>query len=309
MAGRRKKYTVTVVNPRTKPKKKTKKKRARKTAPKKKKSSTMPKRRKRTTRKRRTRTIATRPVRRRRRTVRRKSRANPSRARRAYSYARGRMLVDPVGPWDGMLARVAGKVVSVWAVKRWGDPLTTPNSQTTGQAWTFRNYLIALATGYFGGELTARMVSKKSGNDFYQGSSDFIATKLTWSELVMRWNFSATQLGSAYPSFSGPAYPAFGSAEVQQLMAQGMPGDIIDDGSGNRLLMKGDGRWVAMMGLDGVVEAGPLGDGVVEAGPLGSVVEAGPLGHMMAQSASQQRDALASYTFRGSKDPYRATYM
>ena len=91
-------------------------------------------------------------------------------------------------------------------------------------------------------------------------------------------------------------------------MAQGRDGDIIDDGNGNRLLMKG-GRWTAMMGMDGVVEAGPLGGGVVEAGPLGAVVEAGPLGHMMSQSATREDERTGSYTFRGSKDPYRAAFM
>lgn len=221
------------------------------------------------------------------------------------------MMVDPMGPWNGMLARVAGKIVSVWTVKRWGDPLADPNSPTTGGAWTFKNYLIALAAGYFGGELAARMINKKTGNDFYQGSADFIATKLTWSEIVMRWGWSAGQLGGGYPAFGGSAYPSFGTADVQQLMASGRPGDMIDDGQGNRILMQPDGRWISMMGADmgsAIVEAGPLGD-VVEAGPLGNVVEAGPLGHMMSQSASRADDELGSYTFRGSKDPYRAAFM
>lgn len=214
-----------------------------------------------------------------------------------------------------MLGRIAGKVFSVWAVKKWGDALTGPTSGQTGGAWTFKNYLIALAAGYFGGELSARMINKKTGNDFYQGSADFIATKITWSEIVMRWGWTQQQLGGVsdgYPGFGGVSdgYPAFGAADVQTLMAQGQPGDILDDGQGNRYLNQG-GRWVAMMGADmgGVVEAGPLGSGVVEAGPLGAVVEAGPLGHMMAQSASRADDRAGSYTFRGSKDPYRSSFM
>ena len=216
------------------------------------------------------------------------------------------MAIDPMGPWDGMLARVAGKVLSVWTVKRWGDALAGPNSPTTGGAWTFKNYLIALATGYFGGELAARMINKKTGTNFYQGSADFIATKLTWSEVVMRWGFTSGQLGGV-----SDGYPSFGGADVQQLMAQGQPGDMIDDGQGNRYLNQG-GRWVAMMGADmgsGVVEAGPLGAGIVEAGPLGQVVEAGPLGHMMSQSATRAEERTGAYTFRGSKDPYRSSFM
>ncbi len=221
-----------------------------------------------------------------------------------------------MGPWGGMLARVAGKILSVWTVKRWGDVVGPPPSGMTGGAWTFKNYLIGLATGYFGGELAARMISTKTGNDFYQGSADFIVTKFTWSELVMRWSFTAGQLGTAdsdYPAFAGAGaggdYPAFGNAEVQALMAQGQPGDMIDDGQGNRLLNKG-GRWVSMMGADmsGVVEAGPLGD-VVEAGPLGQVVEAGPLGHMMDQSATRADSQRATYMRRGSTSPYHAAYM
>jgi len=312
--AKRKKYRVTVVNPRRRKatKKRTKKRTAKKRTAKKatkrttRKRSTMPKRRKRTTRRRTTRRAAPRA---RRRTSRRRTRSNPSRARRAYSRARNAMMVDPLGPWNGMLARVAGKVASVWAVKRWGDGLTNPNSPTTGGAWTFKNYLIALASGYFGGELAARMINKKAGNDFYQGASDFIATKLTWSELVMRWNWTSQQLGSAYPSFAG-AYPSFAGADVQQLMAQARPGDIVDDGHGNRLLLQPSGQWVAMMGADmgNVVEAGPLGD-IVEAGPLGNVVEAGPLGHMMAQSATRADNAQGVYTFRGSKDRYSAAFM
>ena len=147
------------------------------------------------------------------------------------------MAIDPMGPWDGMLARIAGKVLTVWTVKRWGDPLQAPNSMNTGQAWTFKNYLIGLATGYFGGELAARMINKKTGQQLYQGTADFIATKLTWSEVVMRWGFTANQLGGVsdgYPAFGGVSdgYPAFGSAEVRRLMAQGQPGGVATHGQG-----------------------------------------------------------------------------
>ena len=89
------------------------------------------------------------------------------------------MLVDPMGPWNGMLARVAGKIFTVWTVKRWGDPLTAPNSFNTGQTWTFKNYLLGLAAGYFGGELAARMTSKETGANFYQASSAAPLTRST----------------------------------------------------------------------------------------------------------------------------------
>jgi hypothetical protein len=315
----RKKYTVTVVNPRTRKKKRAAKKRNAKRPAKRTKKQTKATRknpdmakRKRTSRRRRP-AARTAAPRRRRRTTRR-SRSNPSRARRAASYARGKMSIDPMAPWGkDMLARIAGKVVSVWAVKRWGDALTTPTSGQTGGAWTFKNYLIALAAGYFAGEVGARVLSKPTGQQIYNGAAEFIATKITWSEVVMRWGWTQTQLGGVsdgYPSFAGVSdgYPSFaGGDDLQALMAQGQPGDMIDDGNGNRYLNQG-GRWVAMMGLDGVVEAGPLGD-VVEAGPLGSMVEAGPLGHMMSQSASRADERQGAYTFRGSKDPYRSSFM
>lgn len=321
---RRRKYTVSVVNPsRRRAKKRSSKKRAKKrtktrakkrttkrnTAKPKRRTTTMARRRKTTRRRSTTRRAA--PRRRRRTTTatrrRRRTRSNPrSRGRGRYL---GGFALDPMGPWDGMLPRLAGKVFSVWAVKRWGDQPGSPNSPTTGGAWTFKNYLFSMLAGYLGGELVSRMMDKKAGEQFYQGSADFTATKLMWSEMVMRWGWSANALGSAYPSFAGGAYPSFGNVEVRQLMEQGMPGDIIDDGQGNRLLNKG-GRWVAMMGADmgaDIVEAGPLGE-VIEAGPLGTVIEAGPLGHMMPASATAADDAQGSYMFRGSKSPYTAAY-
>ena len=226
------------------------------------------------------------------------------------------MAIDPMAPWGkDMLARIAGKVISVWSVKRWGDALSTPTSGQTGGAWTFKNYLIALAAGYFAGEVGARVLSKTTGQNMYNGAAEFIATKITWSEVVMRWGWTQTQLGGVsdgYPAFGGASdgYPAFGGGdELAALMAQGQPGDMIDDGDGNRYLNQG-GRWIAMMGADmgSIVEAGPLGD-IVEAGPLGALVEAGPLGHMMSQSASRGDERQGAYTFRGSKDPYRSSFM
>ena len=225
----------------------------------------------------------------------------------------GGFFLDPMEPWNGMLPRIAGKLFSVWAVKRWGDQPGQPGSPTTGGAWSFKNYLFSMLAGYLGGELVARTMDASAGRNFYRGSADFTATKAMWSELVMRWGWSANAMGgAAYPSFGGAAYPSFGNVEVKQLMAEGMPGDILDDGQGNRYLNKG-GRWVAMMGADmgaDIVEAGPLGSDIVEAGPLGSVmVEAGPLGHMMPAASTRADEARGAYTYRGSKDPYRAAYM
>jgi len=225
----------------------------------------------------------------------------------------GGFALDPMGPMSGLMGRLAGKVFSVWAVKKWGDPVGSPTSGQTGGAWSFKNYLYSMLSGYLGGELVSRMIGKKAGEDFYRGSADFTATKLMWSQLVMNWDWSKQALGSAYPSFAGSAYPSFGTAEARALMAQGTPGDIFDDGQGNRLLMKPDGRWIPMMGADlgaDIVEAGPLGADIVEAGPLGGpIVEAGPLGHMMNSQTSDADSAMAAYTYRGSRDPFQAAFM
>ncbi len=222
-----------------------------------------------------------------------------------------------------IFARLAGKVFAVWAVKRYGSAFAGPNSPTTGGNWTWNNYLIALASGFIGGEIMGRIGWQRAGRNFYRGAADFTATKWMWSEVIMRWPALAGggyvqaalgQTSRGYPAFGG-GYPSFGNVpEVRQLMAQGRPGDILDDGQGNRWLNQG-GRWVAMMGADSydmgadIVEAGPLGAEMVEAGPLGAVVEAGPLGHMMPAAATRADEAVAAYTFRGSKDPYRAAYM
>jgi hypothetical protein len=219
-------------------------------------------------------------------------------------------------PWEGMLARLAGKMFSVWAVKLFaGPPMGSygANSPTMGNNWAWNQYLVSMLSGYLGGELMTRFFTEKAGRNFYQGSADLTAQKFLWSELFMKWGPTAQYLGQAsrgYPSFSG-GYPSFGNVEVQRLMAQGRPGDILDDGQGNRWLNQG-GRWVAMMGYDmgaDIVEAGPLGAEMVEAGPLGAVVEAGPLGHMMPAASTSADEAVAAYTFRGSKDPYRAAFM
>lgn len=288
--AKRKPYTVTVVNP-------SKKKRSKKKPAKKKASKPVAKKRRRRSSKKRA-------------PRRRRSRRNPSRAR---SYAKratrrgsfmGGFVLNPTAPLDGILARLAGKVVVAFAVRRWGDKETSPTSDTTGKAWTFKNYAIALLASYLGGELVARFAGVKNGENFYAGGVDMTATKLMWSELIHRWPTAAKALGR------GDRRGYMG--QMDALAAQATEGDILDDGSGNRWLMQG-GKWVAMMGgeseMGQIKEADYLGD-VVEATPMGQVVEADYLGHLQPQSATMPAEAKeAQFLRRGSPDPYHAAYL
>jgi hypothetical protein len=326
--AKQKKYTVSVVNPsarRRRKKTSTRKKKAtrrrktttRKKTPSKRTPKKMARRKRRTTTRRK-------PTRRRAPARRRTTRRNPTRARRVASRVRRGFKIDPMEPFTRELfARLAGKVFAVWAVKRWGSAAEGPNSPTTGNNWTWNNYLISLASGFIGGEIMGRIGWQRAGRNFYRGAADMTATKFMWSEVIMRWpalaggGYVQSALGQAgtsrgYPAFGG-GYPSFGNVDgqVSQLFAQTQPGDIVDDGRGNRWLNRG-GRMVAMMGADmgaDIVEAGPLGAEIVEAGPLGSMVEAGPLGHMMPAAATRSDEIAGAYTFRGSKDPYRSAYM
>jgi hypothetical protein len=198
-----------------------------------------------------------------------------------------------MAPWPGMLARLAGKLTVAWCVRRWGDPETEPTSATTGQAWTFKNYFIALLSSYLGGELVARMVGANTGQHFYVGGIDMTATKLMWSELIHRWPAAAAALGSG----------AMGQADDFAVLAsQASEGDILDDGAGNRWLLQG-GKWVAMMGDDGLGQ-------VTEADYLGQVTEADYLGHVMPAEATLPSEAkLAVFQRRGSPDPYHSAFM
>jgi len=214
----------------------------------------------------------------------------------------GGFLLNPMAAIDGILPRLAGKIVTAWCVRRWGDKEGSPTSDTTGKAWNFKNYFIALAAGYLGGELVARFAGVKHGENFYQGSIDMTATKLMWSELIHRWPTAAKALGRADRGYMG---------QMDALAQQASEGDILDDGAGNRWLMQG-GRWVAMMGADSmgqITEADYLGADLVEAGPLGQITEVDYLGHAMNSDTVPADRKEAQYIRRGSPDPYHSAYM
>lgn len=231
----------------------------------------------------------------------------------------GGFALNPMGPTTGMLARLAGKIVTVWCVRRWGNITDYKSkdavfSQSTGQAWSFKGYFVAWLASYLGGEIVARAVGQKAGEDFYQGGIDLTATKLMWSELVQRWEPAREALGR-----TGGGY----SAQLSQLAMGATEGDILDDGGGNRWLLQ-NGRWVSMQGagaMGRLVEADYLGqeeaegDGYEdedesEGAGMGRLVEADYLGHMMPPGATTQEESYqAQYQRRGSSDPYHAAYL
>ncbi len=90
-------------------------------------------------------------------------------------------------------------------------------------------------------------------------------------------------------------------------MPQGSPGQVFDDGAGNRYLMATNGQWVSMQGMGELVQAGPLGE-LVQAGPLGRYAGGyEPLGHLMPADTPDPWENTAVQMRAGSRDPYLAT--
>ena len=177
------------------------------------------------------------------------------------------MVIDPKGALGGALWRLAGKVIPTWAVRMWGDATGQPTSWSQGARWSLKNYMIALVAGGLAGELVGRMWSVEGGRQMFVGTVDLCISKATWHEVI-----------AAIPS--GPKY----LGNVPEAIARQMrPGDIADDGRGNRYQMQPDGKIVAMMGreyqdeMGEIVEAGPMGE-LVDAGPMGEIVDVTPMG-------------------------------
>jgi len=300
------KHEITIVNPKAKrPRKKSTKKRSAKKVPRKKKST----RRKTTTRRRR-------PARRRRR---RNPRAtptprarNPRRRRRSTRRRRnptfgGMLKIDLRDDLGNALWKLGGKLAVAFAVRRWGDPgETNPGSgimsETTGARWGFKNLLIGWLAGVVTGELGARFFGPERGQAIYDGGVDMIVTKAFWSEIVHR-------IGGT----GGAAM--FGQDQDMAVLAQQAgEGDIMDDGQGNRWLLKG-GRWVAMMGDEDMgqdaLDEAMYGE-LEAATPLDALQEATALdgmGHLMDPGAPAASRMQGRYDRRGSEDPYHATYL
>lgn len=207
------------------------------------------------------------------------------------------------------LFRMGGKMVSAWAVRRFGDPEESQPSglasPTTGSRWTLKNLFIGWLAGAIGGEVVARFFNHEGGQQVYDGSVDMVVTKAWWSEIIHR-------VGGA----GGAAM--FGNTDMDALAQQGSEGDVLDDGQGNRWLMQG-GQWVAMMGpledalysddVAGVLEAAtPLDGELVAETPLDGLGRH-TYGHLMDPDTTRASAQAGQYNRRGSPDPFQAAFM
>lgn len=204
------------------------------------------------------------------------------------------MIVDPFAFMGGdTLARIGGKVIVAASVRYWGKPGTGPSSEMYGGNWSFANYLIGMLAAWAGGELAGRFISAPMGQEVYKGGYDLVFSKLVWTELIARSPTAQTYLGQG--------------DEMAVLAQQANEGDLLDDGSGNRWIMKG-GRWVAMQG---VLEPATALDGVLEPATAldGYYGRPSPYGHLMPPDTSEEASRVGQFVQRGSKDPYHAAYL
>lgn len=198
----------------------------------------------------------------------RKRRKNPAKKRRRNPGAGLRskgLVINPRGAFSGAIGRLVGKLASTYAVRKWGD-LQGSVSWNMGARWSLKNYFIAILGGGLAGELIGRTISVDFGREMFKGTIDLCVSKAVWHEAIAAIPGGSAVLGNI---------PAGIKAKMR-------PGDVADDGRGNRYQMQANGQIVAMMGTDSGSSSGDMGE-LVEATPLGSsemgeLVEATPLG-------------------------------
>lgn len=247
---------------------------------------------------------------------RRNTNPSPSRKRRRRNPSRsggGGGGLNLRSAFHDALPKLVGKLAVAMAVTRFGDATTAGStgqpSATMGGRWSVTNHLIAGLTSYLAGMLASRMVGRRTGQLVLEGGVDLMLSKALWLELIQRVPGGPAWLGAA------PRAHAMMGSSWQALMAQAQPGDIIDDGTGNRYLVGADGRATAMMGavqlqtataLDGYGMHGA--EQLQTATPLDGyaqrMLQAGAMGHL-ATPPEGYEDA-AAYIARGSADPYVA---
>lgn len=241
-----------------------------------------------------------------------KSKSNPPKKKkggRARAAARrvgrrgrgpGGMVVDPMGPFRGgkIIPRMLGKIVSTWCVRKWGDTGVGEYSPTTGSGWTVKNYAIAAISSLIGGELIGRMTKDMYGQEFYEGGMELVTTKMVWTEIIGRFPAAKAALGTGDANYS---------STLQQLVNKAREGDIIDDGNGNRWIMR-NGRANAMLGLEEKTNLGEDGYEDIDS-EMGQLEEKGPMGHLMSASATHDEQETGRWGGRGSVNPYQAAYM
>lgn len=249
------------------------------------------------------------------------SRKNPSSRR----HRRRRNPIDWRGQgelfrvdWAQLAWMLAGDAWISWFTRTWGDPWGTSmlsNQQIAasdyqGQAWTLKNYLFALATGFGvsrmmehmggrGGE-GGKAIWKMRARHFFLGVKFGVIRRILWTEAIGRWDWAKKYLGDVndvYNTGTGAVWMATPGG-YQQAM----------DGPTR------DARPWQMLGP--VRDARPwqmLGQGGMPYGPQSMMYEAqepemdpGFMGHALV-SAGQSAD-LANYQYSGSESPYAASY-
>lgn len=248
------------------------------------------------------------PSRRRRRRSSSSSSSSPRRRRRRRnpSGGGGSKGFNPLTsfPVKNLIPYILSNLAQAFAVKRWGDPYGNSMlsgghmdiSGFRGSAWSLKNYMICAGVGYLGAKIVARVGSlggAEAGRIWWRSAVEQMATRLIWTEAISRMDWAKN-------NFAG-------------LPSGGSPGDIYDDGNGNRFVLGQNRQWVSMQGAGGrygeLVQAGPLGFGeLVQAGPLGADVSGGfvPLGHLLDERTPDARNEHAMQMRAGSRDPYAA---
>lgn len=245
------------------------------------------------------------------RTTRRRRRRNPASIRGFFS---GVNLTEPFRQWRPLWVMI-GKMAGAFAVRQWGDPELAPGSTATmGGRWTIKNHILNLVAGALAGSVIAQWKGKPQGQLAYDGAVNLSISKAFWHEVIQSIPGGVTYFGNVDPA-------------VQSLLQRAQDGDTIDDGRGNRFVVKalpsGQKQLVPMMGLeqarplDGLQQARPL-DGLTTARPLDGYQQRrfqermrsegyAPTGHLTVNDDATSEAAV--YLRRGSSDPYSAAFL
>lgn len=192
-----------------------------------------------------------------------------------------------------------GKLFVSFCVQRWGrgGGLFSSGARTSvfaGQSWTFRNYVVALAAGYFGAKALSKFGwGRAYAKDFWTGAFTAITSKLLWTEGFARSPLLQTAFGR-------------------------YPNNVAVDPSGTTWIQR-DGAWQSMMGGQ-LVDASSLDGQLVDAssldgGNFGQLVEADYMdgrfrgyGHALPNATPEAEVRAAMYRGDGFTNPYQSSY-
>ncbi len=254
---------------------------------------------------------------------RRSSRAAPRRRRRRCNPgSRGRAWPYGYGPQQ-MLWYGLGHLAQAFAVRRfgdaWGKGVMGKNAASpyAGQGWSFKNYLIAVITGYVGAKAIERTKwGKVAAEQVWRSAVDNVIIRMMWTEVLGRSKWAqdtfgqsdAEQMaalrqmngyGNLVPAGALGAYhaanPGYGATDAS--------GSVYDDGQGGRFVMNDQGQWVAMQGTGygNLVPAGALGSDYETIAGMGALLDVD-----VADKAFDMQSRLMN---QGATDPYVAVYQ